>query len=237
MDIKIIYEDKDVLVIDKPAGIVVFPEGQTKENTLIDKIIEEKPELKQAGEPPRYGIVHRLDKDTSGILLIAKNTKSLIFLQKQFINRKVEKKYTVLVEGNIKENFGEIKTLIARSKGDKRKQKAYFKNGKEPKSARDAITEFEVLKRFENYTLLLANIKTGRRHQIRCHFSYLRHPIAGDKLYGFKDSKIPEGLTKQFLHASYLKIQLPSGQYEEFKSELPDELQKILTSLPAVRKL
>jgi len=217
MNIKILYENNDVLVVDKPAGIVVIPD-------LIDELIKKYPELKSVGETPRYGIVHRLDKDTSGILLVAKSTKGLIFLQKEFINRRVEKKYITLAEGEIKEEFGEIKNFIARSKKDFRKQ-AVSSDG------REAITEFKVLKRFEDYTFLEVQIKTGRRHQIRCHLSFLKHPIVGDKLYSFKNSKIPEGLTRQFLHASYLKIQLPNGKTEEFKSDLPEELNKILENL------
>jgi 23S rRNA pseudouridine1911/1915/1917 synthase len=174
--------------------------------------------------------VHRLDKDTSGILLVAKSTEALIFLQKQFKNREVEKKYVCLVEGVMEQDKGEIKTLIARAKGDPRKQRAYSEINA-PKSAREAITEYKVLERFKDYTLLEVEIKTGRRHQIRCHFSYLKHPIAGDKLYSFKNSKIPDGLTRQFLHAAYLKIQLPNGETKEFKSELPEELQTVLKNI------
>jgi len=229
MDIKIIYEDNDVLAVDKPAGIVVFPEGQTTENTLIEALVEKYPELKNVGEHPRYGIVHRLDKDTSGVLLVAKSNEGLLFLQKQFKNREVEKKYVCLVEGVVDDNEGEIKTLIARAKGDPRKQRVYSPINA-PKSAREAITDYKVLERFSYYTLLEVEIKTGRRHQIRCHFSYLKHPIAGDKLYSFKNSKIPDGLTRQFLHSAYLKIQLPSGEIKEFKSELPEDLQKILNN-------
>lgn len=232
--LKIIFEDSNILVVDKPAGIVVFPEGEglkSKEKTLIDYLTEEYPELKNVGEQPRYGIVHRLDKDTSGVLLVAKSTEALIFLQKQFKNREVGKKYVCLVEGTIKENKGEIKTLIARAKGDPRKQKAYSENGLHPKSAREAITEYKVLERYKDYTLLEVQIKTGRRHQIRCHFSYLHHPIVGDKLYGFKNSKIPSGLTRQFLHSAYLKIQLPGGETKEFKSELPEELKQVIDKL------
>ena len=231
MDIKIIYEDNDVLAVDKPAGIVVFPKGQTKENTLVDELIRKYPELKSAGELPRYGIVHRLDKDTSGILLVAKNTESLIFLQKQFINRGVEKKYLALIVGGIKEDNGEIKTLIGRAPGDKRKQKAYLPDDPDSEGKREAITKYKVIERFKDYTLLEVEIKTGRRHQIRCHFSYLKHPIAGDKLYSFKNSPIPKGLTRQFLHSSYLKIQLVSGGKKELKSELPEELSKIIKNL------
>ncbi|MCX6719791.1 MAG: RNA pseudouridine synthase, partial [Candidatus Staskawiczbacteria bacterium] len=215
MDIKIIYEDKDVLVVDKPAGLIVFPEGESVRlfhssekaviTTVIDLLVEKYPELKSVGEAPRYGIVHRLDKDTSGVLLVAKSEEGLIFLHKQFKNREVEKKYVCLVEGVMENDFGTIKTLIARAKGDPRKQRAYSPVNA-PKSAREAITEYKVLERFKDYTLLEVQIKTGRRHQIRCHFSYLKHPIAGDKLYTFKNSKTPEGLTRQFLHAQYLKI-------------------------------
>jgi 23S rRNA pseudouridine1911/1915/1917 synthase len=241
MDIKIIYEGNDVLVVDKPAGIVVFPEGQTllrqqasdgqaTENTLIDSLVEKYPELKKVSEAPRYGIVHRLDKDTSGVLLVAKTAEALIFLQKQFKNREVEKKYVCLVEGVLEDDFGKIETLVARAKGDPRKQRVYSAINA-PKSAREAITEYKVLERFKDYTLLEVEIKTGRRHQIRCHFSYLKHPVAGDKLYGFKNSITPEGLTRQFLHAQKLKIQLPDGKIQEFISELPEDLKKIINNL------
>ena len=228
---EIIYEDKDVLVVDKPAGIVVFPEGQTKDGTLIEELIKERPELKNAGEAPRYGIAHRLDKDTSGILLVAKSTEALIFLQKQFKNREVEKKYVCLVEGKIEENSGEIKTLIARAKNDPRKQRVYSAGERFPASAKEAITKYRVLERYKDYTYLEVEIETGRRHQIRCHFSYLKHPIAGDKLYGFKNSVTPEGLTRQFLHSQYLKIQLPDGKIHEFKSDLPEDLKTIINNL------
>jgi len=263
MDIKIIYKDNDVLVVDKPPGMVVFNEKTNKTDTsgvfsppsnsretLINLLIKQKPELAEVGEPPRYGIAHRLDKDTSGILLVAKNTKSLIFLQKQFslsaealrykaksdadmLEKNVEKRYIALVEGNVK-NDGKIHTFLARSSRDHRKQTVYQLDEPHPKSAREAITEYRILKRYKDYTLLEVSIKTGRRHQIRCHFSYLQHPIAGDKLYKFKNSKrpgeagYPEGLTRQFLHAKYLKIQLPSGQTKEFESELPEELKQVL---------
>jgi len=247
-NLKIIYEDEFLLVVDKPAGIVVFPEGVAYAKalanrvdfpeTLIDILIEQHPELKTVGEAPRYGIVHRLDKDTSGILLVAKSTEALIFLQKQFINREVEKKYTALAVGIIKEERGEIKTLIGRSKSDGRKQKVYPLTDENLKGKREAITNFRVIKRFKDYTLLEVQIKTGRRHQIRCHLSFLHHPIAGDTLYGFKNQPTPEGLTRQFLHASYLKIQLPAsvnwpnGKTEQFKSDLPEEFKTILEKLP-----
>ncbi|MCX6724109.1 MAG: RluA family pseudouridine synthase [Candidatus Staskawiczbacteria bacterium] len=250
--LKIIYEDGNVLVVDKPTGVVVFEEGPasseataSQRKTLIDWLVEEHPKLTGVGEPPRYGIVHRLDKDTSGVLLVAKTNEALIFLQKQFsagakaladkknregLEKTIEKRYIALVEGNIKEDTGTIETLIARAKGDPRKQRAYSAINA-PKSAREAITEYRVLERYKDYTLLEVQIKTGRRHQIRCHFSYLGHPVAGDKMYSFKNSKIPEGLTRQFLHSAYLKIQLPGGEVKELKSELPDDLNKIIKNL------
>ena len=238
MDFKIIYEDGSVLAIDKPAGIVVFPEGtlrrrsgQAREKTLIDYLVDKNPELKNVGERPRYGAVHRLDKDTSGILLVAKREEALIFLQKQFKNREAEKKYIALATGEMKNNEGRIETLIARSPADPRKQKTYLLGEKAPKNAREAITEYKVLERFQDYTLIEVSIKTGRKHQIRCHLSYIHHPIAGDKAYGFKDSPVPEGLLRQFLHASYLKVKLPSGQLKEFNSELPEDFKKIIKNL------
>ncbi len=241
MDIKIIYEDDDLLVVDKPAGIVVFAESENDGEpcrTIIQLLLEKYPDLKNAGESPRYGIVHRLDKDTSGILLVAKTTEVLIFLQKQFKNREVEKKYIALATGHIKDNEGVIETLIGRSPQDPRKQKAYplefpISNFQFPneKGKREAITGYKVLQQFAEFTLLEIKIKTGRKHQIRCHLAYIHHPIAGDKMYGFKDSPTPEGLDRQFLHAFYLKIKLPDGELKEFNSNLPIELQQVLDNL------
>ena len=232
MDIPVIYEDQDVWVIDKPAGLIVFPEGDISgEKTLIDLLLEKYPDLKNTGEAPRYGMIHRLDKDTSGVLLVAKTPEALIFLQKQFKNREVEKKYTALATGTVKEASGTIHTLIGRSKSDPRKQAAHSLQYTGKTGLREAITDYKILERFAEYTLLEVQIKTGRKHQIRCHLAYVGHPIAGDKLYGFKDSPKPQGLERQFLHAGYLKIMLPNGQAKEFASELPEDLKNILTSL------
>jgi 23S rRNA pseudouridine1911/1915/1917 synthase len=243
MNLKIIYEDNDVLVIDKPAGIVVFEEGINPSSIgssgpfLINELIKQYPQLKDAGDSPRYGVVHRLDKDTSGILLVAKTKEALIFLQNKFKNREVEKKYTVLATGIIKDSAGKIEAPIGRSPADPRKQKAYSPKEKAPASARDAITDYKVLQRFQEYTLLEVMPKTGRKHQVRCHLAYIHHPVAGDKLYGFKDSPKSESLERQFLHAYYMKIQLPAsagrpnGKTNEFYSELPEDLTKFLKNL------
>ncbi len=198
---KIIYEDENVRVFDKPAGV-------------------------NADEIPRR--VHRLDKDTSGILLVAKNDESLEFFQKQFQERKVEKKYLALVVGNLKNKEGEIKTLLGRSPKDRRKQKVYLAQDPQAEGKREAVTKYRTLQRFKDYDLIEIEPKTGRKHQIRAHFVYLGHPILGDKLYGFKNQPCPKGLNRQFLHASWLKIKLPSGKIKEFKSELPEELKLCL---------
>jgi len=201
---KILYEDENLLVIDKPAGMVV------------DDI-------------PRR--VHRLDKDTSGVFLIAKNDKSLEFFQKQFKERRVKKKYLALISGNLKQGRGIIETLIGRSPKDRKKQKVYLPTEPDAKGKREAITEYKVMEKFKNYTLLEVSPRTGRKHQIRCHLSYLGHPIAGDKMYGFKNQPRPEGLNRQFLHSSYIKIKILDGEYKEFKSMLPKDLELCLQKL------
>ncbi len=201
---KIIYEDENVRVIDKPAGL-------------------------NADDIPLR--VHRLDKDTSGVLLAAKNNKSLEFLQKQFQERKVAKKYTALVVGHLKSDKCEIETLIGRAPKDRRKQKAFLPQGPESTGKRTAKTLYRVLQRFEDYDLIEAEPQTGRKHQIRAQLTYLGHPIAGDKLYGFKGQICPKGLTRQFLHSSYLKIKLPNNQIKEFKSILPKDLELCLQNL------
>jgi len=251
MQIDIIFEDKDILAVNKPAGTSVFKEGNITEKTLIDYLLEKYPDLKNVGDSPRYGIVHRLDKDTSGIILVAKTNQALFFLQKQFKNRTIQKKYLALVTGEIKNNEGIIETLIGRSPKDGKKQKVFLSGEPGSQNKRQAITEYKVLERFtqsnnsakggiaakrhltrvNGYTLLEVIPKTGRKHQIRCHLAYLGHPIVGDKMYGFKNQPCPKELKRHFLHASYLKIKLPSGETKEFKSDLSEELKIVLKNL------
>jgi len=197
---EIIYEDENLLVIDKPAGV-------------------------NADDFEKR--IHRLDKDTSGILLIAKNDRALDFFQKQFQNGTVVKKYLALVVGKPSSLNGQIETLIGRSLKDRKKQKVYLPNepDSQRKGLRKAITEYKVIQQFKNYSLLEIQPKTGRKHQIRCHLAYLGQPVAGDKIYGFKNQTLPQGLKRQFLHASYLRIKLPNGKEREFKSELPEDLK------------
>lgn len=206
--LNILSESDKLLVVDKPAGM------------SMDEI---------AGLP-----AHRLDKDTSGVLLVAKDEQTLKSLRQEFKERKVEKRYICLVEGGPKEKRGIIHTLLGRSPADRRKQRAYpideQKEGRRPldkaRGLREAITEWKALQRFNDYTLLEVTPKTGRKHQIRAHMASMGHPVAGDKLYGFKNQQIPEGLERQFLHASFLKI-----KEGEFTSPLPEDLQKVLKNL------
>lgn len=200
----VIYEDENVKVLDKPAGI-------------------------NADDIPLRA--HRLDKDTSGVLLAAKNDKTLEFLQQQFQQRNVKKKYIALVVGNLKDKEGVIETLIDRSPNDRRKQKAFMINDPLAVGKRQALTKYRVLQRFKNYDLIEVEPLTGRKHQIRAHMAYLGHPLAGDKLYGFKNQPLPEGLTRQFLHAQSLEIAMPDGKIKKFESKLPEDLNICLTQL------
>ncbi len=226
-DIKVIYEDDDILVVDKPAGIAATPEGEEKGKTLAHLLLGTRPGLKNV---TRFGIVHRLDKETSGILLVAKSEEALIFLQKQFKNKTVKKEYTALVMGQVSENSKKIETLIGRSKGDYRKQKVYLPHEPDAKDKRTAITNYEVIERFKEYTLLRVTPETGRKHQIRCHMAYLMHPIANDSLYGFKGQD-GLGLSRHFLHASCIKIKMLNGEEKEFCSKLSEDLEKVLNKL------
>lgn len=203
MPLKILYESDTLLVVDKPPHLAV-------EDVAAE-----------VGFRP----AHRLDKDTSGVLVLAKDAGALEFIQKQFRERKVEKRYICLVEGLVKEDSGTIHVLLGRSAADRRKQRAYplFQTGP---GRREAIADWRVLKRFRRYTLLEVMPKTGRKHQIRALMVFLHHPIAGDRLYRFKHQHTPAGLQRQFLHASYLKI----GDLE-FTSKLPEDLKKVLSNL------
>jgi 23S rRNA pseudouridine1911/1915/1917 synthase len=228
MKIKIIYEDKDLLVAEKPAGLITFRENQEEGYFLMEYLINQKPELKKVGSEPRYGAIHRLDKETSGIVLIAKNNESFIYFQNEFKERRVKKEYIALCVGSIKEEKT-IETYIGRSSKDRRKQKAFpLYNAKNP---RLAVTTFKVLKNFENYTLIKAIPKTGRKHQIRCHLAHIKHPLAGDKMYSFKNQISPEGLERHFLHAELIKVKTLNNELKEFKSELPDDLKKTLEKI------
>ncbi len=231
MPLKIIHEDDTLLVVEKPAGMAVWREGPVQGKTVGEMLAEQFPALQTLREERRYGILHRLDKDTSGILLVAKSAEAFSFFQKQFQDRTLQKKYLCLVEGNVKEEKGRIETLLGRSSGDKRKQKVLLPGEPESAGKREATTEYQVKERYPGYTLLEVSPKTGRKHQIRVQLASLGHPIAGDKLYGFKNQKVLPGLQRHFLHASSIRIGYPDGTIQEFTSELPDDLQNILDNL------
>jgi 23S rRNA pseudouridine1911/1915/1917 synthase len=231
MNLNIIYEDNDILVVDKPSGIVVFNENKFINRSLIDYLIEKYPQLLAVGNYPRYGIIHRLDKETSGLILVAKSNKALYFFQKQFKTKSIVKKYVALVIGRLENEEGEIRTLIGRSPNDYRKQRVYLFGEPGYEGKREAITKYKVIKYFSEYTLVEIMPETGRKHQIRCHFAYINHPIAGDKLYGFKNQPLPEGLNRHFLHASYLKVKMLNEETKEFFSTLPQNLETIIKNL------
>jgi len=226
--LKIVFENKDIIVIDKPAGLTVHPIKPEQDDTLVNGLIAAYPEIKNVGDDAlRPGIVHRLDKDTSGLMVVAKNNSAFECLKKQFAERKVIKKYLALVIRKVKDKKGIITKAISLSRKDHRKRSALLDD-----KAKKAWTEYQVLKSFKDYTLLEVKPKTGRTHQIRVHLASIGHPIAGDKQYRFKRQPWPENLNRQFLHAAYLKFQLPDGKMMEFKSELPKDLEEVIETTP-----
>ncbi len=219
--IDIIYEDNDLILVNKPAGMTTHPAPGHPDHTLINAILSHFPNLPQVADRLRPGIVHRLDKDTSGLLLIAKNRQALAGLSQQFKDRLVEKVYLVLVKGSLKPESGAIEAPIGRDPAD-RKKMAIVSSG------REARTEYKVIKYLNGYTLLEVILKTGRTHQIRVHLAAIGFPVVGDSTYGIKSSH----LKRQFVHAHKLKFKSPSsGEYLEFTAELPDDLNQALDSL------
>ena len=236
--LNIVYKDKDVFVINKPAGMIVHSAEnfQTDYKTLVNALLAYFPEIKNVGEDKfRPGIVHRLDKETSGLLIVAKNNQAFNYLKEQFQKRKIEKHYLALVAGKLKKEKGVIEKPISRSKKTPTKQMVVEKKSVGGK-IRKARTEFNVVKRFDGYTLVKAIPKTGRMHQIRIHFASLGHPIAGDKKYSFKRQKNLLKLNRHFLHAAYLKFNLPCGRMIELESKLPKELENALKTLENNKK-
>lgn len=223
----VIYEDKNIIVIDKPAGISVHPAKPDQTDTIANALLAYCPAIKEVGDEPnlRPGIVHRLDKDTSGILIVAKNNHAFNWLKKQFAQRKVAKKYLALATGKMKEPQGVISKPVSKTQGTIKRTTAPISG------AREAVTNFCTIKSFDGYTLIEAKPKTGRTHQIRVHLASIGHPLAGDKLYGFKNQACPAGLKRHFLHASYLKISLPDDKMVELYSELPKDLQAVINDL------
>jgi len=225
----IVYEDKDIVVIDKAAGLLTHPTISQPKHTLANALLARYPEMKTVGESPlRPGIVHRLDKETSGLIIACKNQKAFEFIKEQFLNRKVSKKYLALVEGVPSEKSGTIVFDIRPSTMNRLKKVAVKKTEPLKKSRRTATTDYAVTKTFgDKFALMEAMPKTGRTHQIRVHLSAIGHPIVGDRLYGSK-SKLSK---RQFLHAFSLNFTAPNKKSISLQADLPADLQAILEKL------
>ena len=220
----VVYEDDDIIVVNKPKGMVVHPANGNPDGTLVNAVMSLcKGSLSGIGGEIRPGIVHRLDKDTSGLIIIAKNDVAHINLSKQIKDRRVKKIYIALVKGNVSENEATVNMPIGRSTKD-RKKMAVRKDGKE------AITHFKVLKRYGKYTLLELKIDTGRTHQIRVHMAEIGHPVVGYMIYS--NGKNEFGIEGQMLHAKSLDFQHPvTGKQIHLEAELPKYFEEILSKL------
>jgi 23S rRNA pseudouridine1911/1915/1917 synthase len=239
MDIPVIYEDESVVVVNKPAGLVIHADGKTLEPRLTDWILNTYPSTKEVGEPlilssrggasgdasapsvtiPRPGIVHRLDRDTSGVLIVAKTQEAFLYLKKQFHERKTKKEYRAFVYGEMKEDSGTIDRPIGRSAKDFRLRSA--QRGARG-TLRDAVTDFRVYARGKGYTLLSAFPKTGRTHQIRVHLKAINYPVVCDKRYAPK-RECALGFTRHALHAYSLELTLQNGERKRFEAPLPQD--------------
>ncbi len=219
--IPIVFEDDDVMVFDKPAGLVVHPAPGHEHGTLVNVLKWLRPESVTPGVE-RPGIVHRLDKDTSGLIVVAKNERARLSLLRQWQRRDVIKEYTALVIGAVPEDEATIDAPIGRDPHN-RKRMAVVREG------RPAVSHIRVLARYPGYTLLDVNIETGRTHQIRVHCAFIKHPVAADALYGGRAPDLP--LERQFLHARRLRFRLPGGQPIDVEAPLPDDLRAVLDEL------
>ncbi len=220
----IIYEDDDVVVLNKARGMVVHPAPGNYTGTLVNALLYHCSNLSGINSAIRPGIVHRLDKDTSGIMIVAKNDAAHISLSQQIQSKTAVRTYLAVVRGNIKTDSGTIETQIARDKTD-RKKMAVVKEG-----GRDAITDYEVLERFGKYTLVRCKLRTGRTHQIRMHMEYLGYPLVGDPKYS--PMKTPFGIKGQALHSHTLEFTHPrTGERIKFEAPLPEDMHKIITRL------
>lgn len=219
----IVYEDDDFAVVNKPQGMVVHPAPGAYNHTLVNALLFHFESLSNGGDNIRPGIVHRIDKDTSGLLVVAKNDKAHASLAAQIAEHSCRRHYKALLEGNLKEDEGRVETFIGRNDKD-RKMMAVTNEGKL------AITNFKVLERFKNYCLVEFVLETGRTHQIRVHSKHLGHPIVGDKTYGIKNQKF--NLDGQLLHAYKLELTHPTtGERKIFECDLPNYFKSILKKL------
>ena len=231
----ILYEDKHIIVINKPPGLTVHPGAGRAKGTLVNALLYHCKDLSGIGGALRPGIVHRIDKDTSGVLVVAKTDKSHQFLSKQFKEHSMKRRYLALVWGVVKGDEGTIDLPIGRHISERKKMSVRTKRG------RRAVTHYRVIKRFNNFTLLEASLETGRTHQIRVHLSAIHHPVVGDPVYGKtsipsalppKIISILKKLKRQALHAQTLGIIHPeTKQYMEFTSPLPDDMKEVISAI------
>lgn len=224
IELNIVYEDEDIIVLNKPQGMVVHPAHGNYTGTIVNALLSHCDNLSGINGVMRPGIVHRIDKDTSGIIIIAKNNEAHVSLSEQLKEHSITRRYTALVEGVVKPDEGTIETMIGRNPRNRKEMAIVSRNGKR------AVTHYTVLERFENYTLIEARLETGRTHQIRVHMAHIGHPIVGDPVYGFKKQKFhTEG---QLLHARVLGFIHPRlGEYREFEAPLPDYFVSILSKI------
>ena len=224
IELDIVYEDSDVAVINKPQGMVVHPAAGHYTGTLVNALMNNVEDLSSINGVLRPGIVHRLDKNTSGLLIIAKNDMAHNFLSACLKEHSINRIYYALVEGVVKNDKGVINAPLGRSEKDRKKRCVTQKNSKE------AITNYEVIKRYKRYTLVKLKLETGRTHQIRVHMKYIGHPVVGDDVYGKEDKKF--GLKGQLLHSKSIGfVQPTTKEYMEFDSDLPDYFNKVLKKL------
>jgi 23S rRNA pseudouridine1911/1915/1917 synthase len=223
LPLEIIYQDQDIAVVNKPKGMVVHPAHGNWDHTMVNALLYHIKDLSGINGQLRPGIVHRLDKDTSGVMVVAKHDQAHRSLAEQIKEHSMKREYQALVHGIIKENLGTIEAPIGRSRTD-RKKMAVTKDGK------PAISRYRVLERFHNYSLVQVSLLTGRTHQIRVHFSYIKHPVVGDPVYG--PAKQHLELDSQALHACILGFRHPrTDEYMEFSSPLPPVIKEALLKL------
>lgn len=230
------YEDDDILVVNKPAGMVVHPGPGHDRGTLVNALLAHCPDLPGIGDTKRPGIVHRLDKDTSGLILVAKNSHALRHLQAQFKARTVSKRYIALVEGQIQPSTALIDAPIGRDPARRKVMAVITPDSPRARSAqaREAQTRYKALAYYDDFSLVECAPVTGRTHQIRVHLAYIGYPIVGDKVYGRRKQRLP--LDRHFLHAAQLKFKRPADDLLlAFKADLPAELQTLIDRLDTLR--
>ncbi|MGV8050244.1 MAG: RluA family pseudouridine synthase [Anaerolineaceae bacterium] len=225
ISLDILYQDENIVVINKPAGFIVHPGAGHATGTVVNAALYRWPEMRQVGEPTRPGVVHRLDKETSGVLVLARTSEAYTWLVRQFKSRKTEKVYQALVNGHPPTPSGRIETSIGRDPRHRQRMAVVFEG-----HGRKAVTEYHTRKNFADYAFLDVHPITGRTHQIRVHLAYLGSPVVGDRVYGRRKPSLE--IERIFLHAAKLKIILPGEKIAtEFQANLPDELSQILEDL------